>query len=494
MDQGGARQRLPLRGAFRGEMKLVMRSLFLKIFLWFWAMVIITGIALVLTFILEPRNVPSRWHATLTDTARFAGVIAVEEVEVGGAPAAWTYIERLKNESHLRACLFDLSGGPIAGEGCGTFESMISKVTRSNTSAFSMRYGIARVAILLQGSSGRVYIFATELPAGPRAAFGINRAAIALQWGVALLVSGFICYLLTRYLTTPILRLRKASQQLAAGDLSTRATAGMDRRHDELGDLVRDFNAMAGRIEGLISQQRQLIYDISHELRSPLARLNVALDLGRERKGNDPAFDHMEQDLERLNEMIGRLLTIAALDASSAPMRVKPVNLTELLSQVVHDAGFESQERGVVVNLAAEEQYFVHGNAELLHSAIENVVRNAIHYTIIGSSVEVLLSRKEMTNKAFVWLTVRDQGPGVPELELTNIFQPFYRVADARDRQSGGTGLGLAIAERVVRVHGGTIGAENTSPRGLQVEILLPQLDPGALASSEPMSTSGPPL
>src|SRR5260370_8285121 len=194
-------------------MKLVMRSLFLKIFLWFWATVIITGIALVLTFILEPRNVPSRWHATLTDTAHYAGMIAVEEAEVGGAPAALTYIERLKSESHLRACLFDFGGGPVAGDDCETCENMISKVTPSNPSAFSMRYGIARVAILLQGSSGRVYIFATELPAGPRAAFGINRAAIALQWGVALLVSGFICYLLTRYLPTPILQCPKPPHQ-----------------------------------------------------------------------------------------------------------------------------------------------------------------------------------------------------------------------------------------------------------------------------------------
>src|SRR5260370_28022791 len=171
-----------------------------------------------------------------------------------------------------------------------------------------MRYCNARLVLMLQGRSGRKYIFATELPAGPRAALGINRAAIALQWGVAFLVSGFICYLLTRYLTTPILRLRKASQQLAAGDLSTRAAAAIERRHDELGDLVRDFNAMASRIEDLVSRQRQLISDVSHELRSPLARLTVALDLGRKRKGDDPAFGHMEQDLGLLDEMIGRPL------------------------------------------------------------------------------------------------------------------------------------------------------------------------------------------
>jgi two-component system, OmpR family, sensor histidine kinase CpxA len=459
-----------------------MRSLFLKIFLWFWSTVMVTGIALVLTFILEPRSVPSRWHATLTDTARYSGMVAVEEVEVGGAPAASAYVERLEGEMHLRACLFDLVGDPIAGKGCETFEDMISHLSTSKTSDFSMRYGIARVALTLQGSSGRRYIFATELPAGPRAAFGINRSALVLRWGVALLVSGYVCYLLTRYLTMPILRLREASQQLAAGNLSTRAAAGIERRHDELGDLVRDFNTMAERIEELISRQRQLISDVSHELRSPLARLNVALDLGRERKGNDAAFDHMEQDLERLNEMIERLLTIARLDTPAAAVHMAPVNLTELVSEVVCDADFESRERDGAVRLTTAAEYFVQGNAELLRSAIENVIRNAMRYTAAGTSIEITLERRETEDTPFVWLTIRDYGPGVPESELASIFQPFYRVANARDRQSGGTGLGLAIADRVVRIHGGTIRAVNVTPRGLQVEIFLPQLALSSLA------------
>jgi two-component system, OmpR family, sensor histidine kinase CpxA len=468
-------------------MKLTMRSLFLKIFLWFWATVVATGIALILTFVLEPGSVPSRWHATLLDTARYSGAIAVEEAERGGAPAASAYIERIEHETRLRACLFDSVGGLIAGNDCGSFQSMISHVTASNPSAFSMRYGIARVALILQGSSGREYIFATELPAGPRAALGINRASIALKWGIALLVSGFICYLLTRYLTTPILRLRAASQQLAAGDLSTRAAAVIERRHDELGDLVRDFDAMASRIEELVSRQRQLISDVSHELRSPLARLYVALDLGRERKGNDPAFDHMEKDIGLLNEMIGRLLTVARLDTSAPPVPMMPVNLTEIVSQVVRDADFESYERNGGVELTAHEQFFVQGDAKLLQSAIENLVRNAIGYTEPGTSVEVLLQSERRSNALFVRLTVRDHGPGVPESELVNIFQPFYRVSDARDRQSGGAGLGLAIAERVIRIHGGTVRAENAAPRGLQVEILLPHL---SLNSPEPSLTA----
>jgi two-component system sensor histidine kinase CpxA len=352
---------------------------------------------------------------------------------------------------------------------------MISRVTAAKPSIFSMRYGIARVAMRLKGSNGHEYIFATELPAGPRAAFGMNGTAIALQWGVALLVSGLICYLLTRYLTAPILRLREASQQLAAGDLSIRAV-GVERRRDELGDLVRDFNAMASRIEELVSRQRQLISDVSHELRSPLARLYVALDLGRERKGNDPAFDHMEKDIGLLNEMIGRLLAVARLDSSAPPVAMASVNLSETVSQIVRDADFESRERNGNVVLTMHDQVLVQGDPKLLKSAIENVVRNAIAYTEPGTSVEVLLQSEHRSSELFARLSVRDYGPGVPEAELVNIFQPFYRVSDARDRQSGGAGLGLAIAEGVIRVHGGTIRAENVTPRGLQVEILLPQL------------------
>ena len=203
-----------------------MRSLFLKIFFWFWATVIATGVALILTFIVEPRSVPSRWHETLADTARYSGTIAVETAEREGIESVSAYLERIVHETHMNACLFDFTGRVIAGIGCQDFLSMTSHLTASRASDFSMKYGIARAAFVLTGQSGRSYLFATELPAGPRAALGIDRAAVLLQWGVALLVSGLICLLLTRYLTAPILQLREMSQKLAAGDLSVRARFG----------------------------------------------------------------------------------------------------------------------------------------------------------------------------------------------------------------------------------------------------------------------------
>lgn len=452
-----------------------MRSLFLKIFFWFWATVIATGVALVLTFILEPRGVPSRWHTTLTDTARYSGTIAVEAAEQEGIASASAYLERLEHETHMAACLFDSGGKVLAGTRCEDFLNMASHVTVLRASDFSMRYGIARVALMLRGPSGRDYIFATELPAGPRAALGINRAAVVLQWGVALLVSGLICSLLTSYLTAPILRLREMSQKLTEGDLSVRAGPELVQRRDEIGDLIRDFNAMASRIQELISRQRQLTSDVSHELRSPLARLNVALDLGRQRKGNDPAFDQMEEDIRILDEMIGRLLTIAKLDISAPQVPMADVDLANLVSQIVRNAEFELRERNRGISLSLSGQYIVWGSAELLHGAIENVVRNAVRYTDEGTSVEVCMQCVSLSGRSSVRLTVRDYGPGVPESELRNIFQPFYRVAAARDRQSGGTGLGLAIADRVIRIHRGTIRAENAATHGLSIEIILPQ-------------------
>lgn len=456
------------------------RSLFLKIFLWFWVTAIATGIALILTWIiLQPKNVPPQSQTNLADTAWVSGTSAVDALEREGPSAASAYMEQLSQKTHLKSCLFDTSGSAIAGGECPNFEDIRARMPTSDRPTFSAKHNFLRVAVAVRGNTGRRYIYVVQSPEHHGPPPGIGASGILLRWSIPLLVSSFICYLLTRYITAPVLRLREASHQLAQGDFSTRAAAGMEHRRDELGSLVRDFNTMAARIEELVSRQRQLIYDISHELRSPLARLNVALDLGRERKGNDPAFDHMEQDLECLNDMIERLLTVARLDASATAVPMQQIDLTELVSQIVRSADFELQERDGAVCLSSQGQYFVQGNPELLHSAIENVVRNAVRYTQIGNqtsdnSVEVQLDTTAPSGPAFVRILVRDYGPGVPESELLNIFQPFYRVADDRNRQTGGTGLGLAIAERVVRIHGGTIQARNAAPYGLEVEILLP--------------------
>jgi len=288
-----------------------------------------------------------------------------------------------------------------------------------------------------------------------------------LAWAVALLVSGAICYALTRYLTGPVLRLRSAARRLADGELAARANDTRPRR-DEIGELVRDFNFMADRVEALVTSQRQLISDVSHELRSPLARINATLGLARQRLGDNVLFDRLERDAGRLNEMIGRILTLARLDMTAASPEMRRIDLEALLRDIVADAQWEARERDTRVELVCDGACSVAANPDLMRSATENIIRNAVRHTAPGTAVEITLGCTTGDTGTAI-IRVSDRGPGVPPDELEKIFQPFYRVADARDRESGGAGLGLAIAERVARMHGGRIHAENRPDGGLAV-------------------------
>jgi two-component system sensor histidine kinase CpxA len=278
-------------------------------------------------------------------------------------------------------------------------------------------------------------------------------------------------------MTKPVARLRAASQQIAAGDLTARAGDPNSRRGDEIAGLVRDFDTMAGRLETLVNAQSRLLNDISHELRSPLARLNVALGLARQRSGAESAsmLERIELEAARLNELIGRLLTLARMEDGEQRIPSTPVLLDEVVLGVTEDAEFEAQARGCHVRSAIPEgNWAVRGEASLLHSAIENVVRNAIRYTHEGSAVEIRLEKIAKDGRDEAVIRVIDRGEGVPEDALEKLFQPFYRLDDARGRQTGGVGLGLAITERAVRFHGGQVSARNRAEGGLEVEIRLP--------------------
>ncbi len=453
-----------------------MPGLFVKIFLCFWATVVLTGISLVLAFVLQPHGVPSRWHASLEDTAKYFGTAAVSMLNQGGAPAASRFIDQLSADAHIRACLFDGTGLALAGQACSEFKQAVDRVAHGEPSVGTMHRGLATMVIPVKGSNGHTYIYASELLSGPGAAFGLDPEAVLLRVSLALLVSGLICYFLARYLTRPILRLRSVAQQISAGQLNARADAALESRRDEFGDLVRDFNGMAATTEALIASQRQLLYDVSHELRSPLARLNVALDLLRGRVGEVPALSRMQIDLQRLNETIGRLLTVAKLEATPALQNSAMVNLSDLVSSLAADADFEAQERGSRVEVAKTADLAVLGDPSLLRSAIENVLRNALRFTAPGTPVEVLLRTAPAIGGHEAIIVVRDHGPGVPLEELTRIFKPFYRLSESRGNDFNGAGLGLAIAERIVRLHGGRIFATNVEGGGLSVEIILPQM------------------
>jgi signal transduction histidine kinase len=454
-----------------------MRSLFLKIFLFFWITVVLIGAAIVITWSLQPEIVFTRWQALMTEALATHAQNAADIFERQGPAAAANYIQRLNLAGRMQAELLDERGQPLVGKPSGEAARVAAHVVETGRPEFQMKPRIAYSAQLSTGPSGRRYVLVTEIPrAGPFYAFRATTFTQVLRWVLAILISGAICYLLTRYLTRPILRLRSATRELAAGNLGARAGGDMEKRRDELGQLVRDFNQMADRIEILLESERQLIRDISHELRSPLARLNVALGLARQRAGADaaPQLDRIEREAERLNELIGRLLTLARLEGSAAPPEQAPISLSELVREVAEDAGFEAESRHCSVQVNAAEDCTTVGSPDLLRSAVENVVRNAVRYTAEGTQVQIDLACVGEDGNRWAAIRVRDHGPGLPESELNNVFRPFYRVANARERETGGTGLGLAITERAVRLHGGTIQASNAPGGGLVVEMRLP--------------------
>jgi two-component system sensor histidine kinase CpxA len=307
-----------------------------------------------------------------------------------------------------------------------------------------------------------------------------------------LLTGGILCYWLAWYLTTPLLKLRTTTNELAEGNLGARVASKLSRRRDEIGQLGRDFDLMAERLESMVRAQHRLLGDISHELRSPLARLGVALGLARQRSGAEAngALDRIERESENLNEMISQLLILTRLESGTDGRKKTDLDLTSLLREVADDADFEARSMNRAVQVVSADNCSISGVEELLRSAIENVVRNGLRYTPEGTAVEVALRRQNGTGYNFAVISVRDHGLGVPEESLEKIFRPFYRTEDARDRQSGGgTGLGLAITERAVRLHGGTIKAVNAPGGGLAIKMKL-LLSTGADSRASQLATT----
>lgn len=455
-----------------------MRSLFLKIFLAFWAaMAIFVALAAFTTSLIVRFQTTDSAMETMTRTA-------VQAYLTGGPPALHNYFRQIERDQLFRAILFDDQGRELTGRPAPRFLGPDGQYGPPSMGpgaagpppppslAELSKHHFPTHTIL--ASDGHRYTLMLLPPSRAHLWF-LHAPTRLIGILVGLCATGIICFLLARYVTTPIARLREASGKLAAGDLSARAGPSGTLRRDEIGSLVRDFDRMAERIENLITTQRRLLSDISHELRSPLARLNVAVGLARRQADPETqsALERIEIEADRLNDMLQNLLTLSRLESGEAVEMRTTVDLQALIKDVVADADFEAQAFGRSVQLVSTTPCSVEGNVTLLRSAIENVVRNAARYTDESTRVDVSLDRKG----AIAIVTVQDQGPGVPEDSLPKLFLPFYRVDATRDRNTGGVGLGLSIAERAVRLHGGNVHAHNAKPHGLIVQLELPCAD-----------------
>jgi two-component system sensor histidine kinase CpxA len=318
------------------------------------------------------------------------------------------------------------------------------------------------------------YVAVSSAPVRSPWAFFLIPETLPYRLLAIVAVTGVAAALLARYLSRPVALLRRATQAMAAGDLSVRTSGELGSADHETQALGRDLDRMAERIELLLESERRLRRDISHELRSPLSRLNIALELLRRKAPEDalPAFDRIERETERLNTMIGELLTLNRLE-SERSIRREDVDLDKLVEEVVADARLEAEPRGTSIALETRGAAVVRGDAELLRRAFENVLRNAVRFTEPATSVDVSLTG----DASGVEIQVRDRGPGVPESMLEEIWKPFYRVETDRSRALGGTGIGLAITHRAVSLHGGRAAAKNAAGGGLVVSLYLPKGD-----------------
>lgn len=444
-----------------------MQSLFLKIFLWFWAAMafIIVSMLVVTWLILRPQLQPQ-----VGDPFRVFGQEAARIYEQTGRAGLASYLDYLDQNLKNPSYLLDETGQELAGR---DLPAAVKTVALQNSARRETKVdGRAYFVMQVQTAINRRYLYLHAMPDFLEGQLFGTLGRIALQILVVLLSAGLGCYLLARHLTAPLVRLRAATRQLATGDLSARVGKALDKRRDEATELGREFDRMAERIESLMNGQRRLLGDISHELRSPLTRLNLALGVARRQAGATAikAHDRIEREAERLNELIRQLLLLTELESGDQPIKPEPINLAALLKELVADAEFEARNQNRAVHLETLTEITITGDERLLRSAIENVVRNAIRHTAEGTTVTITLSQQTEA----ILITVRDHGTGVPDKVLPELFRPFYRVSDARDRHSGGTGLGLSITERTIRLHGGTVQAANAADGGLLVNLHLP--------------------
>ena len=470
-----------------------MSRLFWKIFVWFLVAMFLVGSTLALS-VASSRNAAEgrRLRAFVERAARLEAEHAARVYEVGGPLELQKYLAERNGGEPDQAGLFGADGNDVLkGHEDARIRPLIARALLTYETQFESGSTGRLLAQRTYGPSGKPYVFSTHLAPPPVGPFRPNLSDLLLRIAMIVAVGVLVCWWLAHYITSPVLRLQSAVREIAAGKLDTRVGAALGRRRDEIAALGHDFDHMAEHIETLMNVQRRLLQAISHELRSPLARMSVATGIGRQRSGPEleDSWDRIQKETDRLNEMISQLLTLTRLESETNVAARSSIELSPLLQEIVADADFEARsvERSVI--LASSEPLLVNANVALLRSAVENVLRNAIRYTEPGTQIEVRLLAEAGKGVGTAVVQVADHGPGVPEPDVANIFRPFYRVADARDRDTGGVGLGLAITDHAIRLHGGTVSARNSSPRGLIVELRLPCLSRPLAISSVALSS-----
>lgn len=452
-----------------------MHSLFWKLFFSFWAALILFVMATFWTtshFLERTREQHQQQspHQHMRELAT-EGQAAADD---GGIAGLKSWLRQVDRRQAVPLLLVDNQGSDLLGRPVSPrLEARIRRYSRMPDQSRGPES--TRLRPMIHLDDGSRYRLMPDFQSLTLGRILRRPQAMLMPLLLAGVISALVCFFLARYFSAPIHRLSRATQQFAMGDLDQRIGPAVGRRKDEIADLARDFDHMAERVQALVQAQKQLLSDVSHELRSPLARLHLALGLAQKKAGTvmHQNLERIEREAERLDELIGQILSLSRMESLDDIPGKGRVNLTELLDTVAVDAAFEAGPRNCTVVVTESFPVELPGNETLLHSALENVVRNALRYTRPETTVELSL-KPDPGNEDFVLIEVRDYGPGIPEEFLPRLFEPFVRAGEARDRESGGYGLGLAIADRAVGLHGGTVKARNRPEGGLSVLIRLP--------------------
>ena len=434
-----------------------MNSLFAKILLWFGASLAIAVVGSAFISALHVTSSAGGMRAPGPRLVTFQLEVARLAYETGGRLELQAFMKRLERVYDAKGILTDENGRDVL---TGMDRSDLVTRARSKLPPNPV-FRLSNNMVARFADDGRYWFFL--IMPSPRIGAWFLTPEHLFEIAVAVL----LCYWLAFNLTRPLRELQKTMERFGEGDLGARAASA--GRRDEAGQLARAFNRMAGRIETLLSAERRLLLDISHELRSPLARLGVAAELARSGENLDSALDRIQKESDRLNSLVTQLLQVTRAEGDPHSLRKNPLRLDQLVEQLVEESKIEAAARGCALRYENRATVTVEGDPELLRRAVENVIRNAIRYSPPEEAVEVSLARTDGT----AVVDVRDRGPGVPEAVLPRLFDPFYRVEDDRDRASGGIGLGLSIARRAIELHKGSIRARNAQP-GLEVEMQLP--------------------
>jgi two-component system, OmpR family, sensor histidine kinase CpxA len=469
-----------------------VNSFFTKIFLWFWLLIVVVSATVVVSAgaIRSRSSDRERWTQLYSYLVGLRGRHTAQLLDRDGKDAAREYIESLErvdtgnyvnNKNPMRDYLFAQGSREVLQQSVPPYLQEILEQMQQFPEGKPRLFEKQRIAAeRIVGLNGQVYTFVMPIPEPPTfdQIYSFITKDIAgeglIYLGTILIVAGGFCFWLARNITSPINRLRLAARRIAHEHLEARVDRSVLVRRDELAELGQDFNRMAERIDALVHAQRRLLADVSHEIRSPLTRLNLALGLARQRASAESGeyLDRIELETDRLNKLIGQLLMLERVESGVDLEQKNVFDLATLVQGVASDGDFEARGLQCSVEFVHTSEYLVEGAFEMLRAAVENVVRNAVRHTAPGTKVEITIERNESQQDAVI--RVRDHGPGALPQDLPLLFCPFYRGSDPARKATAGAGLGLAITERAFQLHSGRVSAVNAPGGGLEVRLELP--------------------